>query len=49
MLVWNYNKSQTENTISNTSSIQTKNILFMIFQVGLRINKNMRNLNKYIL
>ena len=49
MLVWNYNKSQTENTISNTSSIQTKNILFLIFQVGLRINKNLRNLNKYIL
>ena len=49
MLVCNYNKSQAENTISNTSSIQIKNILFMIFQVGLRINKNMRNLNKYIL
>ena len=45
-------KNQAENTISNTSIIQNKNILFMSFQVGitslLRINKNMRHLNEHI-
>lgn len=52
ILVCNHNKSQAEDTISKTSSIQNKNILYMSFQVGisalLRINKNIRNLNEHI-